>query len=92
MFVSSTRCPESAEDAAYLGLQNTLPQQALDISGLAWAHKYWSLLFPDKLDDFHSERWQRHHLLRSIETPSEKDGLYVCGGRFVQMASRWGGR
>jgi 5-methylcytosine-specific restriction protein B len=41
----------AADDAAYLALQKALGEQAPDICGLAWAHKYWSLLFPEKLDD-----------------------------------------
>jgi hypothetical protein len=76
--------PTGSDDAAYLALQEALKQQASDICGLAWAHKYWSLLFPEKLDDFHSERWQRHNLLRLLETPPVHDGLYVCAGRFVR--------
>ena len=47
----------AADDAAYLALQGALGEQAPDICGLAWAHKYWSLLFPEKLDDYHNERW-----------------------------------
>jgi len=82
--------PPGADDAAYLALQEALEQQAPDIFGLAWAHKYWSLLFPEKLDDFHSERWQRHNLLRLLETPPAQDGLYVCAGRFVGLAGKMG--
>ena len=28
--------------------------KAPDVSDLAWGHKYFSLLFPDKLDDYHN--------------------------------------
>src|SRR6185312_10632164 len=73
-------------DAEYLQLQSDLERQAADIVGVAWAHKYWSLLFPDKLDDFHNERWQRYNLLKVLETPPTGDGLYVCAGRFVRLA------
>ena len=82
--------PTGADDAAYLALQEALNQQASEIRGLAWAHKYWSLLFPEKLDDFHSERWQRHNLLRLLEAPPAHDGLYVCAGRFVGLAVKMG--
>ncbi len=71
-------------------MQEALEEQTQDICGLAWAHKYWSLLFPEKLDDYHSERWQRHNLLRLLETPPARDGLYVCAGRFVQLAAKMG--
>jgi 5-methylcytosine-specific restriction enzyme B len=43
----------NADDDAYFVLQTSLEKQAPDIYNLAWSHKYWSLLFPEKLDDFH---------------------------------------
>ena len=80
----------AADDATYLALQGALGGQAPDICGLAWAHKYWSLLFPEKLDDYHNARWQRHHLVRVLEEPPPQDGLYVCAGRFVRLAAELG--
>jgi 5-methylcytosine-specific restriction enzyme B len=79
-----------AGDEVYLALQKNLEKEAPDICGLAWAHKYWCLLFPEKLDDFHNERFQRHNLLRLLITPPEHDGLYVCAGRFTQLAANMG--
>jgi 5-methylcytosine-specific restriction protein B len=76
-----------ADDDAYLALQTELEKHAPDICGLAWSHKYWSLLFPEKLDDFHNERFQRYNLLRLLEIPPAHAGLYVCAGRFVQLAA-----
>jgi 5-methylcytosine-specific restriction enzyme B len=80
----------AADDTTYLALQGALGEQAPDICGLAWAHKYWSLLFPEKLDDYHNARWQRHHLVRVLEEPPPQDGLYVCAGRFVRLAAELG--
>ncbi len=82
--------PVGADDNTYLALQTALEKQAPDICRLAWSHKYWSLLFPEKLDDFHNERWQRYNLLRILEMPPAHDGLYVCAGRFVQLAAKMG--
>jgi 5-methylcytosine-specific restriction protein B len=48
------------------------------------------LLFPEKLDDYHNARWQRHHLVRVLEEPPPQDGLYVCAGRFVRLAAELG--
>ncbi|MEH2489420.1 McrB family protein [Bradyrhizobium sp. AZCC 2230] len=79
-----------ADDNAYIALQAALEKQAPDICRLAWSHKYWSLLFPEKLDDYHNERWQRYNLLRILEIPPAHDGLYVCAGRFVQLAAKMG--
>jgi len=82
--------PIRADDGAYFALQTALAGEAPDICRLAWAHKYWSLLYSEKLDDFHNERWQRHNLMRVLERPPTHEGLYVCAGRFVQLAADMG--
>ena len=58
--------PAGADDEAYLSLQNKLDEVAPDVCRLAWGHKYVSLLFPDKLDDFHAEYFQRHNLIKLL--------------------------
>lgn len=76
-----------ADDSRYLRLQEDLTQVAPDVSNLAWGHKYFSLLFPDKLDDYHNHRWQRFNLIKLFQLPPEQEGLYVAAGRFVHVAS-----
>lgn len=82
--------PAQASDAEYLALQKALEQQAPDLVNKAWAHKYFFLTYPDKLDDFHNERWQRFHLIKLLQEPPVVDGLYVVGGRFVRLATDFG--
>ena len=48
--------PENASDDDYAQLQDQMDELAPDVSRLAWGHKYFSLLFPNKLDDYHSPR------------------------------------
>ncbi len=57
---------------------------------LAWAHKYLSLLFPDKLDDLHNELWQRYHLIKLLQLPPKRKGLYASAGRYVAIANELG--
>jgi 5-methylcytosine-specific restriction protein B len=76
-----------ADDQEYLALQKKLDEIAPDVSRLAWGHKYLSLLFPEKLDDFHAEFYQRHNLIRLLQLPSTEPGLYVSAGRFVRLAN-----
>lgn len=59
---------------------------APDVSNSAWGHKYFALLFPAKLDDYHVESWQRYQLVRSLQLPPALPGRYVCGGRYVSLA------
>ena len=66
--------PEDADDAAYREFQRQLHEVAPDVADLAWGHKYFYLMFPDKLDDFHSPVWQRFYLLKSLQSPSVEEG------------------
>lgn len=79
--------PNNATDEEYQRLQKAMNQEAPDISDTAWAHKYFHMLFPEKLDDFHVEHFQRFHLIKLVLKPPEDSGRYVSAGRFVQTAS-----
>lgn len=75
-----------AKDNEYSYLQQELDSKAPDVSRAAWGHKYFSLLFPEKLDGFHTEKYQRFHLLKLLQRPREGEGLYLAGGMFVRLA------
>jgi len=81
---------ENATDEDYAELQDQMDELARDVSRLAWGHKYFSLLFPNKLDDYHSPDWQRFHLLKLLQLPPEGNGRYICAGRFVAAANEVG--
>ena len=78
--------PVNSNDELYRQLQAQLDKVAPDISGLGWAHKYLSLLFLGKLDDYHNHRWQRFNLIKLLQLPPQQEGLYVAAGRFVSLA------
>ena len=82
--------PAGADEQAYLAMQTKLDEVAPDVCRLAWGHKYVSLLFPDKLDDFHAEYFQRHNLIKLLIVPPPQTGLYASAGRFVQVAKQMG--
>ncbi len=81
---------DSASDEDYAQLQDQMDELAPDVSRLGWGHKYFSLLFPNKLDDFHNSDWQRFHLLKFLQLPPEGDGRYICAGRFTSAAREVG--
>ncbi|MDQ3702343.1 MAG: AAA family ATPase, partial [Chloroflexota bacterium] len=56
----------------------------------SWGHKYFSLLFPDKLDDFHNAEFQRYQLIRLLQVPPLGKGRYVAAGRFVALTRELG--
>ena len=67
-----------------------MDELAPDVSRLAWGHKYFSLLFPNKLDDYHSPEWQRFILLKLLQLPPKVKWRYICAGRFVTAAKEVG--
>ncbi len=82
-----TKLPPKGTDQDYLNLQEELDRIAPSVSDLAWGHKYFSLIFPEKLDDYHVADLQRFHLLKMMVLPPEGRGRYLCAGRFVAAAA-----
>lgn len=78
--------PSGASAADYAALQRRMDKVARDVSRLAWGHKYLSLLYPDRLDDYHNEEYQRFHLIKLLQTPPEQPGRYVVAASFVAIA------
>lgn len=84
-------------DSAYARLQKAIERAAPTLYDTSWAHKYWFLIHPDKLDDFHSPRYQRFHIFKMLQVPPDGTGLlvptsprFVCAGRFVSAARQLG--
>ncbi len=82
--------PHNASDDDYAQLQDQMDELAPDVSRLAWGHKYFSVLFPNKLDDFHVPEWQRFILLKLLQLPPEGNGRYICAGRFIAASQEVG--
>ena len=78
--------PPNGDDDDYKQLQEHLDKDAPDVSNLAWGHKYFSLIHPEKLDDYHNAEYQRFHLIKMLQVPPEGAGRYLCAGRYVAAA------
>jgi 5-methylcytosine-specific restriction protein B len=81
--------PAGGTDDDYRALQNQMDKIAPDVSNSAWGHKYFHLIHPDKLDDFHSTYYQRFYLIKLQQTPPGDDGRYVCAGRYMAIANEF---
>lgn len=84
---------DDTSDATYARLQSALERVAPETCDTVWARKYWSLLHADKLDDFHTIRYQRFHIFKMLQIPPgianllEQSGpRFVCAGRFISAA------
>jgi len=85
-------------DGAYARLQAAMEKAAPKLAGDGWAHKYWFLINPDRLDDYHSPRYQRFHLFKLLQMPPDGIGIldgsaprFICAGRFIAAARELGG-
>jgi 5-methylcytosine-specific restriction protein B len=83
--------PPAFDATEYGLLQERIVNAAPDLYQLAFVHKYLFLQFPDRLDDFHSFEYQRHHLLHLGVRPPEW-GFYAAAGPFVQAWRELGER
>jgi len=81
------KLPRNAGDDDYRALQEELARVAPDVSDLAWGHKYFSLMYPDKLDNYHVPKFQRFYLTLLLQIPPTDEGRYVCAGRFARIAN-----
>ena len=84
------RLPENALDEDYAALQQNLNKAAPSVGDSAWGHKYFSLMYPEKLDDFHNPHFGRFHLIKLLEVPPEAEGRYIAAGRFARIARELG--
>ena len=82
--------PANATNEDYADLQEQMDEVAPDVSRLAWGHKYFSLLFPELLDDYHNPSYGRFHLLKLLQDVPSGDGRYICAGLFVAAAAQTG--
>ncbi|MEZ4444942.1 MAG: winged helix-turn-helix domain-containing protein [Polyangiaceae bacterium] len=73
----------SAED--YSRLQTDMLAAAPDLADSAWGHKYFSLLFPEVLDDYHAVEYQKFNLVKLHKHPI---GRRYEDARFFVAAAR----
>jgi 5-methylcytosine-specific restriction protein B len=83
---------DDTSDGTYAALQRDLERAAPDLVDSVWAHKYWFLNHPQRLDPYHQAGLQRFHLFKMLQMPPDKIGIwkarerYVCAGRYVAIA------
>jgi 5-methylcytosine-specific restriction protein B len=78
--------PKRPTDEDYQELQKQLDIAAPTINDSAWGHKYFHMIFPHKIDDYHNTEYQRFHLIKMLVMPPAGQGRYVCSGKFVNTA------
>ena len=82
--------PADAGAEDYLELEEAMFEEIPDVAYKAWGHKYFALMFPEKLDDYHNFRLQQFHLAKLLLDPPAKDGRYQAAQFFITMAQELG--
>lgn len=75
---------DDPEDLRYATLQADIEAAAPEFHQLAFFHKTLALWFPERLDDYHSTKYQDHILISMGIEPSST-GLYSAAGHFVRL-------
>lgn len=78
--------PKRATVQDYIQLQVQLETTLIhNMSNLGWVHKYYHMIYPDKIESFHSVSWQKHALISARILPVQEYKLYVLGGQLMQI-------
>jgi 5-methylcytosine-specific restriction enzyme B len=89
--------PADSTDSRSLELDQAMRAAAPSLYAAGWAHKYWHLTNPDRVDTFHTPQYQRFHLLKLLTMPPDNAGVldgeasrFACTGRFLKLAQQLG--
>lgn len=75
----------------YVSLQNELDKQLdMNMNNLGWVHKYFHMIYPDKIDDFHNKDWQKNALIKLHQKPVQPEGLYSMAGQLILLSRQLG--
>ncbi len=78
----------SSDAIDYDALQARMEVAAPDLVESSWAHKYFSLLFPESIEPFHGAEYQAHQLYKLLKRPAP--GRYENDRIFVGVAKQLG--
>lgn len=81
---------DNANIEEYLTLQEKLQQELskYNLHSLGWVHKYYHMLYPNKIDSYHSAKWQNHLLIKSNIKPIADNETYILSGQLMQIVKQ----
>lgn len=78
--------PNNAKEADYNELQNKLDTEIKGLANNGWVHKYYHMLYPSKIDDYHSPDWQKFYLIKMFKKPISTEGRYALAGQYMELS------
>jgi len=80
------KLPERASVQDYIHLQVQLEEVLIsNMHNLGWVHKYYHMIYPEKIDSFHATYWKKHALIKSRVMPVQDNKLYSMAGQLMQI-------
>lgn len=78
---------ENVSVTQYIQLQTEFDSQLdFNMNNLGWVHKYYHMIYPDKIDDFHNKDWQKNALIKLHKNPVTPEGLYSLAGQVMALS------
>jgi 5-methylcytosine-specific restriction enzyme B len=74
----------------YQELQTAMDKEAPDVSRAAWGHKYFHLMHPELLDDFHVSHFQQYFLVKLLLRPPDGNTRYVASAFYAALQQELG--
>lgn len=72
----------------YETLERRLLEAAPNLAETAWGHKYFGVLYPELLDDYHALQYQEFHLIKLLRMP--RGSRYRNAELFLSIARQLG--
>lgn len=80
--------PDSYDDTTYTKLNDDLYKQTNTYSNTSWLHKYYHMIFPERIDTFYSNRFQKFYIIKLRQVPSDSEKRYVLTGHYTRLAKQ----
>ncbi|MDU4889424.1 MAG: AAA family ATPase [Clostridium sp.] len=77
-------------DESYNELQRRLEEEC-EIANQAWVHKYYHMIFPDKLDTFHKLEFHKYYIAKFLEGDEEakvEEKMYSMAAPIIRFAKK----
>lgn len=82
---------DNVSESDYIFLQKEFNEKLdYNMQNLGWVHKYYHMIFPDLIDDFHNKDWQKNALIKLQKKPSTPEGLYSMSGQLILLSRKLG--
>lgn len=82
---------ENVTESEYIQLQTEFDNNLdFNMNSLGWVHKYYHMIYPDKIADFHNKDWQKNALIKLQLTPVTPEGLYSLSGQLILLSGELG--